>query len=75
MAQNGGNDLFAEDGDVFIVTDLETGDEIEVEEIDFFIDENGDGFVFFDGVEVFSVEDVEDYEELEFEFYQEYSVD
>lgn len=75
MAQFGGNDLFAEDGDVFIVTDLQTGDEIEVEEIDFVIDENGDGFVFFDGVEVFSIEDVADYEELEFEFYQEYSVE
>lgn len=75
MARPGGNDLFAEDDDVFIVTDLSTGEEFEVEEIDFFIDDNGDGFVFFDGEEAFSVEDVEDYEELEFEFYQEYSVE
>jgi len=74
MAYEGGNDLFASDAPM-IVTDLIRGTQYEVNVVDFYIDENNIGYVYFDEAEIFSQSNIESYDVLENLFYAQYSVE
>ena len=74
MAYEGGNDLFASDAPM-VVTDLIRGTQYEVNVIDFYIDENNIGYVYFDEEEIFSQSNIESYDVLENLFYAQYSVE
>ncbi len=71
----GGNDVFANAGAYLLVTDNVRGDKYGVEAIDFYIDESGNGFVYFDNEEQFAQTNVNEYEVLEQIFYAQYSVE
>jgi hypothetical protein len=71
----GGNDLYANEGGYLLVTDIIRGDQLGVEVIDFYIDEMGNGFIYFDGEEAFAQSNVMDYEALESIFYLQYTVE
>lgn len=71
----GGNDVFANNGTQLIITDLEFGDQFLVSAVDFFIDDFGKGYVYFDGELVLEQDSIFDYASLELMFYSIYSVE
>jgi hypothetical protein len=61
----GGPDLFANEGGILVVTDLIRGTVYEVQVVDFYIDDQGNGFVYFDGEEIIMQTDIANYDELQ----------
>ena len=77
MAMNnraGGNDVFAQDGAYLTVTDLLRGDTFLVAMVDFDIDQNMVGRVYFDGTEILAQTNIESYAVLENLFYSQYQI-
>jgi hypothetical protein len=72
--QSGGNDVFAADNGYLLITQNETGQQFTANVIDFVIDENGNGIVYFDGNMQFELPGESDYNVLEDLFYSEFSV-
>lgn len=72
--QSGGNDVFAADNGYLLITQNETGQQFTANVIDFVIDENGNGIVYFDGNMQFELPGENDYNVLEDLFYSEFSV-
>ena len=72
--QSGGNDVFAADNGYLLITQNETGQQFTANVIDFVIDENGNGIVYFDGNMQFELPGASDYNDLEDLFYSEFSV-
>lgn len=70
----GGPDVFAEEGKMLMVTDLLRGTMYRVSVVDFYIDENMTGYVFFDGQEMFAQTNIESYDVLERLFYSQFSI-
>ena len=71
----GGPDVFAEEGEMLMVTDLLRNTMYRVSVVDFYIDENMTGYVFFDGQEMFAQTNIESYDVLERLFYSQFSVE
>lgn len=71
----GGPDVFAEEGKMLMVTDLLRNTMYRVSVVDFYIDENMTGYVFFDGQEMFAQTNIESYDVLERLFYSQFSVE
>lgn len=71
----GGPDVFAPEGGVIMVTDLLRGDRYQVMIIDFYIDDNLTGYVFFDGEPAITQANIESYDVLERLFYSQFSVE
>ena len=77
MAMNnraGGNDVFAQDGAYLTITDLLRGDTFTVSMVDFDIDEDMVGRVYFDEQEILAQTNIESYEVLENLFYSQYEI-
>ena len=77
MAMNnraGGNDVFAQDGAYLTITDLLRGDTFTVSMVDFDIDEDMIGRVYFDEEEILAQTNIESYEVLENLFYSQYEI-
>ena len=77
MAMNnraGGNDVFAQDGAYLTITDLLRGDTFTVSMVDFDIDEDMVGRVYFDEEEILAQTNIESYEVLENLFYSQYQI-
>ena len=77
MAMNnraGGNDVFAQDGAYLTITDLLRGDTFTVSMVDFDIDEDMVGRVYFDEEEILAQTNIESYEVLENLFYSQYEI-
>ena len=70
----GGPDVFAEEGKMLMVTDLLRNTMYRVSVVDFYIDENMTGYVFFDGQEMFAQTNIESYDVLERLFYSQFSI-
>jgi hypothetical protein len=70
----GGPDLMGTAETPIIVTDNIRGGMYEVTVVDFYIDENGTGFVFFDGMEMLQQTNIFDYAVLERLFYSQFSI-
>lgn len=70
----GGDDVFAQDGEFLIVNDLLRGGSYQVSIIDFDIDENMVGRVYFDDQEILAQTNIESYEVLENLFYSQYEI-
>jgi hypothetical protein len=58
----GGPDLFAEDGEPWIIVDNIRGTQYTVQVVDFYIDGDTNGVVFFDGNEIIRQSDIQDYD-------------
>ena len=71
---NGGNDVFASAGSYLTVTDLLRGNTFLVAIVDFDIDQNMVGRVYFDGTEILAQTNIESYEVLENLFYSQYQI-
>jgi hypothetical protein len=71
----GGPDLFAPEGDVWTVTDTIRGTVYEVQVVDFYIDEQSTGIVFFDGQEIIRQSDIASYDELQRLFDAQFTVE
>lgn len=71
----GGPDLFAAEGDTWLVTDIIRGTQYNVQVVDFYIDETGTGIVFFDGEEIIRQSDIADYDELQRLFDAQFTVE
>jgi len=71
----GGPDVFAEEGKMLMVTDLLRGTMYRVSVVDFYIDENMTGYVFFDGQEMLAQTNIESYDVLERLFYSQFSIE
>jgi hypothetical protein len=71
----GGPDVFAEEGKMLMVTDLLRNTMYRVSVVDFYIDENMTGYVFFDGQEMFAQTNIESYDVLERLFYSQFSIE
>ena len=71
----GGPDVFAEEGKMLMVTDLLRDTMYRVSVVDFYIDENMTGYVFFDGQEMFAQTNIESYDVLERLFYSQFSIE
>jgi hypothetical protein len=69
----GGNDLISERP--MLITDLIRGTQYETMIVDFVIDENMDGIVYFDGIEILRQTNIESYTVLENLFYSQFSVE
>jgi len=61
----GGPDLFAPEGDTWLITDIIRGTQYNVQVVDFYIDNDGNGIVFFDGEEIIRQSDIASYDELQ----------
>jgi len=72
--REGGPDIISQEGQFSIVTDLLRGQQYQVQVIDFYIDDQMNGCVFFDGVEVLKQTNIESYDTLERLFYSQFSV-
>ena len=72
--REGGPDIISQEGQFYLVTDLLRGDQYQVQVIDFYIDDQMNGCVFFDGVEVLKQTNIESYDTLERLFYSQFSV-
>jgi hypothetical protein len=70
----GGPDVFAEEGEMLMVTDLLRDTMYRVSVVDFYIDENMTGYVFFDGQEMITQTNIESYDVLERLFYSQFSI-
>ena len=70
----GGPDVFAEEGEMLMVTDLLRNTIYRVSVVDFYIDENMTGYVFFDGQEMVAQTNIESYDVLERLFYSQFSI-
>ena len=70
----GGNDVFAQDGAYLTITDLLRGDTFTVSMVDFDIDEDMVGRVYFDEEEILAQTNIESYEVLENLFYSQYEI-
>ena len=70
----GGNDVFAAAGSYLTVTDLLRGDTFLVAMVDFDIDQNMVGRVYFDGTEILAQTNIESYAVLENLFYSQYEI-
>lgn len=68
----GGNDLMSERP--MLITDLIRGTQYETMIVDFVIDENMNGIVYFDGMEILRQTNIESYDILENLFYAQFSV-
>lgn len=68
----GGNDLMSEQP--MLITDLIRGTQYEAMIVDFVIDENMNGIVYFDGMEILRQSNIESYDILENLFYAQFSV-
>lgn len=71
----GGPDVFAEEGEMLMVTDLLRNTMYRVSVVDFYIDENMTGYVFFDGQEMIAQTNIESYDVLERLFYSQFSIE
>ena len=71
----GGPDVFDEEGKMLMVTDLLRNTMYRVSVVDFYIDENMTGYVFFDGQEMFAQTNIESYDVLERLFYSQFSIE
>jgi hypothetical protein len=71
---SGGPDIIAQEGMYSIVTDLLRGDQYSVQVVDFYIDEQMNGYVYFDGMEMLKQSNIESYDILERLFYSQFSV-
>ena len=71
----GGPDVFAEEGKMLMVTDLLRNTMYRVSVVDFYIDENMTGYVFFDGQEMIAQTNIESYDVLERLFYSQFSIE
>jgi len=71
----GGPDLFAEEGNPWIVTDVIRGTQYQVDVVDFYIDEMNNGVVFFDGVEIIRQSNITNYDELQRLFDTQFVID
>ena len=74
MNRAGGNDVFAQDGAYLTITDLLRGDTFTVSMVDFDIDEDMVGRVYFDEEEILAQTNIESYEVLENLFYSQYEI-
>ena len=74
MNRHGGNDVFAQDGAYLTITDLLRGDTFTVSMVDFDIDEDMVGRVYFDEEEILAQTNIESYEVLENLFYSQYEI-
>lgn len=74
QSRPGGNDVFAQDGAYLTITDLLRGDTFTVSMVDFDIDEDGVGRVYFDEQEILAQTNIESYEVLENLFYSQYEI-
>ena len=74
MNRPGGNDVFAQDGAYLTITDLLRGDTFTVSMVDFDIDEDMVGRVYFDEEEILAQTNIESYEVLENLFYSQYEI-
>ena len=77
MAMNnraGGNDVFAQDGAYLTITDLLRGGTFTVSMVDFDIDADMVGRVYFDEQEILAQTNIESYEVLENLFYSQYEI-
>ena len=72
--REGGPDIIAQEGMYSIVTDLLRGDQYSVQVVDFYIDEQMNGYVYFDGMEMLKQSNIESYDILERLFYSQFSV-
>lgn len=72
-AIQGGNDLINER--TMLITDLIRGTQYETMIVDFFIDENMNGIVYFDGMEILRQSNIGDYNILETLFYSQFSIE
>ena len=70
----GGNDVFAQDGAYLTITDLLRGDTFTVSMVDFDIDADMVGRVYFDEEEILAQTNIESYEVLENLFYSQYQI-
>ena len=70
----GGNDVFAQDGAYLTITDLLRGDTFTVSIVDFDIDADMVGRVYFDEEEILAQTNIESYEVLENLFYSQYEI-
>lgn len=68
----GGNDLIGERP--WLITDLIRGTQYETMIVDFVIDEDMNGIVYFDGMEILRQTNIESYDVLENLFYAQFSV-
>ena len=74
MNRPGGDDVFADEGQTLMITDLLRGDTFLVAMVDFDIDQNMVGRVYFDGTEILAQTNIESYEVLENLFYSQYEI-
>lgn len=71
---SGGNDVFAQDGAYLTITDLLRGGTFTVSMVDFDIDADMVGRVYFDEQEILAQTNIESYEVLENLFYSQYEI-
>ena len=71
----GGADVFSSGIGGLLITQNETGEQFTASTIDFSIDENGNGIVYFDGITAFELQAVNDYSALEQVFYSEFTIE
>jgi hypothetical protein len=69
-----GSEVVEDDDELAIIVDLETGEEVEADTIEFVITTDGDGIVYVDGEEFFRALDIDSYEELQDEFDNEFDI-
>ena len=69
-----GNDVFAQDGAYLTITDLLRGGTFTVSMVDFDIDADMVGRVYFDEQEILAQTNIESYEVLENLFYSQYEI-
>ena len=74
MNRPGGNDVFADEGQTLMITDLLRGNTYTVSMVDFDIDEDMIGRVYFDEEEILAQTNIESYEVLENLFYSQYEI-
>ena len=74
MNRPGGNDVFADEGQTLMITDLLRGNTYTVSMVDFDIDEDMVGRVYFDEEEILAQTNIESYEVLENLFYSQYQI-
>ena len=74
MNRPGGNDVFANEGQTLMITDLLRGNTYTVSMVDFDIDEDMVGRVYFDEEEILAQTNIESYEVLENLFYSQYQI-
>ena len=74
MNRPGGNDVFANEGQTLMITDLLRGNTYTVSMVDFDIDEDMIGRVYFDEEEILAQTNIESYEVLENLFYSQYQI-